>query len=66
MIRTAILAAFIALAGTPAQAATAYLVSCTSSSSATGKLIYVGVYNHAGATLTFTFSTYCPYSVELE
>lgn len=58
----------IALLGAhvPAQAATAYLLSCNSSSSATGRLIYVGTYAYQGVTLNYAFDSYCPYSIEIQ
>lgn len=63
----AIIIATVALLGAhvPAHAATAYLVRCESTSSATGRLVYVGEYRYSGQTYYFTFPTYCPYSVEV-
>lgn len=49
----------------PAYAATAYLITCNAATSATGRLFYVGTYDYAGATFTYTFDQYCPYSIEI-
>lgn len=67
-MRTALTIAALILAAyaTPAQAATAYLITCNSATSATGRLIYVGTYDYAGVTLTYTFEKYCPNSIEIE
>lgn len=67
MIRTAILAAFIALTTTPAQAGPqAYLVRCDIDTSPhTGAAVYTGVYRYNGQTYVFQFPNYCPATVEL-
>jgi hypothetical protein len=56
--------AFSALA-TPAHAATAYLQSCNSTSSVTGRHIFVGVYSYGGQLIEQTFTSYCPHSIEI-
>jgi hypothetical protein len=69
--------ALIALAAlaacAPASAVTAYLQSCTTGSSVTGKYVFIGVYEYMGSQYTYTFlpsqtptGTYCPPSVELQ
>ena len=69
MIRTlSTLLAALALFGfaAPAQAAQAYLVSCNSTSSpVTGRLIYVGEYQYGGRSYYYTFTSYCPNTVEI-
>ncbi len=64
-ILTTLIAVFALLAHMPAHAAIAYLVRCESTSSVTGKFIYVGTYQYSGQQFTFTFTSYCPYSVEV-
>jgi hypothetical protein len=48
-----------------ASAATAYLRSCDSATSVTGRFIYVGTYAYGGQTFQRTFTSYCPSSVEV-
>lgn len=55
------------LAPATAEAAQAHLVSCNSTSSAaTGRIVYVGVYQYAGQQIgPYYFQSYCPYSIEV-
>lgn len=65
----------IALIGacSAANAATAYLQSCTTGTSVTGKYVFIGTYEYMGSVFTYTFlpsqtptGTSCPNSVEIQ
>ncbi len=64
MTRIIIIAA-LALASFQANAATAYLVSCSMGMSVTGRTIYTGIYQYGATRFARSFETYCPYSVEV-
>lgn len=66
LIAIAVIAVLNLLAAAPAQAATAYLVSCTGATSPSGRFIYVGIYDYAGAQVTATFTNWCPASIEVQ
>lgn len=44
----------------------AYLQSCTTATSVTGRLIYVGTYSFNGQTFTQTFASWCPQSIGVQ
>lgn len=48
-----------------AMAAQAYMVSCTPSTSVTGRFVYVGVYDLYGRRFQQVFEQYCPYYVDV-
>ena len=45
---------------TQANAAQAYLQSCTNGTSVTGQFIYIGTYNYAGNIFERSFQSWCP------
>lgn len=44
----------------------AYLQNCSTQTSVTGRMIYVGTYAAGGNTYTFSFASYCPSVVNLQ
>lgn len=48
-----------------AKAATAFLVSCQTGTSVTGRFVYVGTYQYGGRYFEKAFTTYCPQSIEV-
>jgi hypothetical protein len=63
-MKRALLVALLFIAA-DASAATAYLQSCQSGTSVTGRMIYVGTYNYGGQYFTRNFDHWCPMSVEV-
>lgn len=64
----ATLLAFVTLMGVAAPAMAgprAHLIRCDSTSSVTGRFVYVGEYRYLSDTYFFTFTSYCPATVEL-
>lgn len=43
----------------------AFLVSCNPTTSVTGRFIYLGTYNYNGQIFQQTFTSYCPYYVDV-
>lgn len=62
--------AFAALASalTPATsyAVSAFLVRCDTGTSVTGRFIYIGTYQYGGQTFQYTFTSYCPNSIDIQ
>lgn len=44
----------------------AFLQSCSTATSVTGRLIYVGTYSINGQTFQQTFATWCPQSLSVQ
>lgn len=57
--------ALLALFSANASAATAFMQSCHAGTSVTGQFIYVGTYNYNGQYFQRSFTSYCPFTIEV-
>lgn len=60
-----ILAIAVLLMASQAQAATAYLVSCNTGTSVTGRFVYIGTYEYNGQRFQRASFSWCPQSIQV-